>query len=89
MSLRKKNIKMIVWLIDPVEGVVNLAADAAAVITDFGYLKVSEDWIYRAAREIKSKFIAVESNVIVPVRSASSKEEYSAATFRPRIKKIN
>jgi len=87
-ELKKRNIKMIVWMIDPVEGVVNLAADAAAVITDFGYLKISEDWIYRAALEIKSKFIAVESNVIVPVRSASTNEEYSAATFRPKIKRL-
>jgi deoxyribodipyrimidine photo-lyase len=29
--------------------------------------------------------IAVEANVVVPVKSASNKEEYSAATFRPRV----
>ncbi len=87
-ELKKKNIRMIVWMIDPVEGVINLAASAAAVVTDFGYLKISEDWIYRAAKEIRTKFVAVESNVIVPVRTASFKEDYSAATFRPRIKKL-
>jgi len=87
-ELKKKNIKMIVWLINPVEGVVNLAEHAAAVVTDFGYLKISEDWIFRAAQEIKTKFFAVESNVIVPVRTASFKEEYSAATFRPKMIKL-
>lgn len=87
-ELKKRNIRMVVWIIDPVEGVTGLAEDAAAVITDFGYLKTNEDWIFRASRKIKVKFIAVESNVIVPVRSASSKEEYSAATFRPKIKKL-
>jgi len=87
-ALKKKNIKMIVWMIDPVEGVINLAENAAVVITDFGYLKTSEDWIFKAAKEIKTKFIAVESNVIVPVRTASCKEEYSAATFRPKMMKL-
>lgn len=87
-DLKKKGIKTVVWMIDPVDGIINLAAEAAAVITDFGYLKIHESWIYRAAGEIRSKFIAVESNVIVPVRSASPKEEYSAATFRPRIRKL-
>ena len=87
-ELKKKNIKMIVWLIDPVEGVVNLADNAAVVVTDFGYLKTSEDWIFRAAKVIKTKFLAVESNVIVPVRVASVKEEYSAASFRPKMMKL-
>jgi len=87
-ELKKRNIKMIVWMIDPVAGVINLSANAAAVVTDFGYLKISEDWIFRTAKEIKTKFIAVESNVIVPVRTASAKEDYSAATFRPKMMKL-
>ncbi len=88
LELKKKNIKMVVWLIDPVEGAINLADKAAAVVTDFGYLKKSEEWICRAAREIKTGFAAVESNVIVPVRVASIKEEYSAGTFRPGMMKL-
>jgi deoxyribodipyrimidine photo-lyase len=87
-ELKKRNIKMVVWLIDPVEGVVSLAENAAAVVTDFAYLKISEERIFRAAKYIKTKFFAVESNVIVPVRSVSFKEEYSAATFRPKIMKL-
>jgi len=87
-ELKKKNIKMVVWIIDPVEGVISLADSAAAVVTDFGYLKVYEDWILRAAAGIKTRFIAVESNVIVPVRTASIKEEYSAATFRTKMMKL-
>ena len=86
-ELRKKNIKMVVWLIDPVAGVISLSENAAAVVTDFGYLKFSEEQLFKAALEIRTKFIAVESNVIVPVRTASSKEEYSAGTFRPKMMK--
>ncbi len=87
-ELKKRNIKMVVWIIDPVEGVVSLADNAASVVTDFGYLKVSRDWLFRAAGSIKTKFEAVESNVIVPVESASIKEEYAAATFRPKMMKL-
>lgn len=87
-ELKKRNIKMIVWLINPAEGVMNLAGNAAVVITDFGYLKLHETLISDVLKNIKKKFIAVESNIIVPVKSASSKENYSAATFRPRIMKL-
>lgn len=87
-ELEKRNIKMIIWMIHPYEGAVNLSDVAAAIVTDFGYLKTQEEWIFRFAREVKKKLIAVESNVIVPVRSASSKEEYSAASFRPKMMKM-
>jgi len=87
-ELKKRNIKMIVWIIDPVEGAVSLSDNAAAVVTDFGYLKLSRDRLFRAAGRIKTKFEAVESNVIVPVETASIKEEYAAATFRPKIIKL-
>jgi deoxyribodipyrimidine photo-lyase len=87
-ELEKRNIKMIVWIIDPVQGVVSLSADAAAVVTDFGYIKLSKKWIFRAAQGIKTKFESVESNIIVPVETASIKEEYAAATFRPKMMKL-
>jgi deoxyribodipyrimidine photo-lyase len=87
-DLKKRKIKMVVWIIDPVEGVISLSGDAAVVVTDFGYLKVSKEWISVAAEGIKTKFEAVESNIIVPVETASIKEEYAAATFRPKMMKL-
>jgi len=87
-ELRRKNIKMVVWMIDPVEGIINLAENASAVVTDFSYLKTSEDLTFRAAKSIKTRFIAVESDVVVPVRIASFKEEYAASSFRPKILKL-
>lgn len=86
-DLKKLSIKFLVWLIDPAEGVVNLAQNAAAVIADAGYLKIQRQWRSNAAEAIKCKFFVVESEVIVPVETASVKENYSAGTFRPRIKK--
>ncbi len=87
-ELKKRNIKMVVWMIHPFDGVVNLAEDAAAVVTDFGYLKEQEELIFRLAVNVRKKLVAVESNIIVPVRSASPGEEYSAAGFRPKMMKL-
>ncbi|HPF05228.1 MAG TPA: deoxyribodipyrimidine photo-lyase [Spirochaetota bacterium] len=84
-ELKKLGIKMITWIIEPVEGVLRLAENAAAVVADFGYLKHQLIWRKEASSSVNCLFLAVESDVIVPVETASAKEEYSAATFRPKI----
>ncbi len=84
-QLQKIGIRMITWIIDPVEGVVRLSENAAVVVADFGYLKHQLIWRKEAASSVKCLFSAVESDVIVPVETASMKEEYSAATLRPKI----
>lgn len=84
-ELEKSGIKMITWLIQPVDGVVRLSENAAAIVADYGYLKHQLKWRRDAASSVKCRFYAVESDVIVPVETASMKEEYSAATLRPGI----
>jgi len=86
-DLKKMSIKLVMWLIDPVEGVINLSQNAAAVVADAGYLKIQHQWRSKAAEGVKCRFYVVESDVIVPVETASVKENYSAGTFRPRVKK--
>ena len=41
-----------------------------------------------AARRAACHFVQVESDVVVPVETVSNKEEYSAATIRPKIHKL-
>lgn len=84
-ELQKLGIRMVTWIIDPVDGVLRLADKAAVIIADFGYLKHQLLWRKEAASSVKCRFLAVESDVIVPVEAASIKEEYSAATLRPKI----
>ncbi len=86
-NLKKISIKLVVWLIDPAEGLINLAENAAAVVSDAGYLKIQRSWRKKAAETVQCRFYVVESDVIVPVEEASDKENYSAGTFRPRIKR--
>ncbi|ABZ84419.1 deoxyribodipyrimidine photolyase [Heliomicrobium modesticaldum Ice1] len=87
-ALQRRGIAMIIRRIPPVEGVVALARRAALVVTDRGYLRYQRQWREAAAARIDCPFIQVESDVIVPVETASPKEEYGAATFRPKIKRL-
>jgi deoxyribodipyrimidine photo-lyase len=49
-------------------------------------LRIQREWRRVTSLNIECPLIQVESDVIVPVEEASNKEEYSAATFRPKIK---
>jgi len=86
-NLKNKSIKLIIWFIDPAEGVINLAQNASVVVTDAGYLKIQRLWRKQASESVQCRFYVVESDVIVPIESVSDKENYSAGTFRPRINK--
>ncbi|MZP44375.1 deoxyribodipyrimidine photolyase [Heliobacterium gestii] len=87
-TLRRRGIALIVRRIPPVEGVVAIARHAALVVTDRGYLRYQRQWREAVASRIDCPFIQVESDVIVPVETASPKEEYAAATFRPKIRRL-
>ncbi len=83
--LRKRGITMAVQACSPDRGAVNLARNAALAVTDRGYLRIQREWRARAAAEMKCPLMQVESDAIVPVETASPKEEYTAGTLRPKI----
>ena len=66
----------------------SLAKEAAMVITDCGYLHFQNEWREKYARELPCLMIQVESDVLIPVESASSKEEYNIASFRKKIQRL-
>ncbi|MFB0502125.1 MAG: deoxyribodipyrimidine photo-lyase [Candidatus Bathyarchaeia archaeon] len=86
-SLEKKGAKMVIRHKSPEVGAIELSKDASLMVADRGYLKVQKKWRSYAAKHVDCPFIQVESDVVVPVEEASPKEEYSAATFRPKIEK--
>jgi deoxyribodipyrimidine photo-lyase len=86
-SLEKRGIKMVIRHCSPERGIVTLAKDASLVIVDRGYLRIQKEWRENVAQRLTCPLIQVESDVIVPVEEASPKEEYAAATFRPKINK--
>ncbi len=86
-SLQRRGIKMVVRQKSPEKGVLELAKEASLVVVDRGYLKVQRDWRNYAAEHLNCPLIQVETDVIIPVEEASPKEEYSAATFRPKVQR--
>ncbi|MFB0504470.1 MAG: deoxyribodipyrimidine photo-lyase [Candidatus Bathyarchaeia archaeon] len=85
-SLEERGIRLVVWHKSPELGAVELSRNACLVVTDRGYLEIQKRWRSYAAEHAPCPFIQVESDVVIPVEEASPKEEYSAATFRPKIK---
>ncbi len=65
-----------------------LAKEAIIVIADCGYLNFLSQWYESYAQKLPCLMIQVESNIIVPVEIASSKEEFTAGTFRPKINRL-
>ncbi len=86
-SLQQKNISFELLLGDPVTTIVAYCkkVDAAAVVTDLFPLPVYTHWQSAAALQLPVSLTLVDAHNCVPVWQASSKKEYSARTFRPRI----
>ena len=84
-NLAKRNIQFNIQIEHPVDGISTLAEDACMVIVDRGYLSVQKEWREQVAQKINCPLIQVESDVVVPVETASPKEEYAAYTLRPKI----
>lgn len=84
-SLEERGIKMVVRRTSPELGVAELAKEASLVVVDGGHLRIQKLWRSYAAERIHCALFQVDSDVVVPAEEASPKEEYSAATFRPKI----
>jgi deoxyribodipyrimidine photo-lyase len=84
-SLEKKGIQMVVLHKSPELGAIQLAKRASLAVVDRGYLRIQKEWRNSAASRMDCPLIQIESDVMVPVEETSSKEEYAAATLRPKI----
>lgn len=85
VGLARRGIPLVVRHGAPDDVAIELARDAALVVTDRGYLRIQRAWRERAAAAVAAPFVQVESDVVVPVETAMAREAYSAAVLRPRI----
>jgi len=83
--LSERGIKILIGHQSPHEGAIELANEASLAVVDRGYLRIQRRWREKVASEIDVPLIQVESDVLVPVETASDKEEYAARTIRPKI----
>ncbi|NTV53871.1 MAG: deoxyribodipyrimidine photo-lyase [Syntrophaceae bacterium] len=65
-----------------------LAEEAALVVADRGYLRIQRQWRNHVAKNSPCAVVQVESDAVVPVETASPKEEYTAGTLRPKLQRI-
>lgn len=86
-ELRKRKIKLVIMKISPEIGALRISEAAALVVVDRGYLKIERQWREYLGERAECAVIQVETNVIVPIETASIKEEYSAATLRNKLNK--
>ncbi|MGC9454541.1 MAG: deoxyribodipyrimidine photo-lyase [Phycisphaerae bacterium] len=84
-TLRERGIPLVVRRADPAEAALDLAADAAMVVADRGYLNHQRRWRDQVADGADCAVVRVEGEVVVPAETASDKQEYAARTLRPKI----
>jgi len=84
-TLHSRGIGMVIERISPEIGAVAFAQKSSLVVCDCGYLKLQRLWRQYVSEHIECPLLQVESDVIVPVETASGKEEYSAATLRRKL----
>ena len=88
-NLKKRGIRFIVLDSSPlITKLLEYSEKSVCVVTDRGYLKYLREIREKAAEKILVRMVQVESDVAVPVETASSKEEYSAKTLRGKLHKV-
>ncbi len=85
LALGHRGIKMIARKGHPAEVAISESRHASLLVCDRGYLRHQKAWRAQVAKQASCPVIQVESDVIVPVQTASEKPEYAARTLRPKI----
>lgn len=84
-GLRKRGIPFSLHCGDVPAVATELCRGASTLVTDCGYLRIQRQWREQVARNAAIPVVQVESNVVVPLATASDKDQWAAATLRPRI----
>ena len=83
--LARRRIGMTVRKGDPATVVGALLDHSALLVCDVGYTRHQRDWRRSLSRSSSCRTVAVEGDVVVPVKTVSPKAEYAARTIRPKI----
>lgn len=86
-AMTRRRIPFVAVKGDPAANIIRLSRQADAVVVDEGYLRNQRKWRRAVAEGIDCPLDEVTTNLIVPVETASDKENFSAGTLRPRIQR--
>eukprot|EP00698_Gefionella_okellyi_P019827 TRINITY_DN6142_c0_g1_i1.p1 TRINITY_DN6142_c0_g1~~TRINITY_DN6142_c0_g1_i1.p1 ORF type:complete len:569 (+),score=128.84 TRINITY_DN6142_c0_g1_i1:60-1766(+) len=84
-DLAARQIQLVLFRESPELVATKLAAYACEVVVDMGYLRIQRLWREHLANHAPCLVTQVETEVVVPVETASNKEEWAARTLRPKI----
>lgn len=84
-GFKKRNTRFVLRFGDPAEVALELSKEAVAVVCDRGYLRYERKWRAQVAEEAACTVVQVETDLIVPVETASDKQEYAARTIRKKL----
>ena len=87
-GLRDRGIRFALMRRSPELAATAMAEEAALVVADRGYLRIQRQWRNHVAKNAPCAVVQVESDAVVPVETASPKEEYTAGTLRPKLQRI-
>ena len=87
-SLRGRGIGFVIWRGDPAAVALALAARAALLVCDRGYLRHQRQWRTTVARAAPCQVLQVEGDVVVPVEEVSNRQEVGARTLRPKLHRV-
>ena len=87
-GLEKRGISFVMRKCSPAKIAIDLAADAALLVLDRGYLAIQKGWYREITEAVKSRVVQVEGDVVVPVETASNKHEFAARTLRPKLNRL-
>jgi deoxyribodipyrimidine photo-lyase len=87
-GLQRRGIRFVLMRRSPELAAAAMAEEAALVVADRGYLRIQRQWRNHVARNAPCAVIQVESDAVVPVETASPKEEYTAGTLRPKLQRV-
>ena len=76
-----------IQIAEPTNLINGLSDRAVLTIVDQGYTREVREWYELASKGVKCPLVQIETNVVVPVETASEKEEYAAYTIRKKINK--
>jgi deoxyribodipyrimidine photo-lyase len=84
-SLSARGVQFVLQMGDPADVALKLGRAAALIVCDRGYLRLPKQWRERVGREATCQVTQVESDVIVPINTASNRCEFGARTLRPKL----
>jgi deoxyribodipyrimidine photo-lyase len=87
-ALAERRIGFVVRRGAPNEVALALAADAAMVVCDRGYLRHQKAWRAEVASRVSCALVQIEGDVVVPLEVASDKPEVAARTLRPKLHRV-